>query len=78
MKNIYSFLLIVCMLLVSCASQSERLAKKGMALENKGMLEQARIKFEESLKINPNEALAHVGLGYIYYKKEKYDLAIEK
>ncbi|HUU50271.1 MAG TPA: tetratricopeptide repeat protein [Nitrospinota bacterium] len=76
MKNIYFLLLILSIFLVSCASQSERLAKKGMSLEKRGMLEKAKIHFDKALQINPEEALAHIGLGYIYYKKGLYDKAI--
>lgn len=76
MKNISFLLLILCISLLSCAPQSERFAKKGMAFEEKGMLEEARIQFEKALQINPEEALAHIGLGYIHYKKGLYDEAI--
>ena len=76
MRFTVAFLMIFSMLLPGCAPRSYRLAKSGMALEQKGYLIEAEKKFSKALKINPNEPLALIGIGYVYYKKEMYDEAI--
>lgn len=79
LKNLHLFLfiLISSIFLFSCAPPSERMAKRGLELENMGRLEEAEKKFAKALKTDPNEPRAHIGLGYIYYKKGMYDKAIE-
>ena len=79
LKNLYPFLfiLISSIFLFSCASPGERMAKRGLELENMGRLNEAEKKFTKALEIDPNEPRAQIGLGYIYYKKGMYDKAIE-
>lgn len=76
MKLLTIFLLILSFSFSACGTKSERLTRSGMILEHRGYLDKAEKKFDEALKINPDEALAHIGLGYIYYKKGMYDEAI--
>ena len=76
MKLLTIFLLILSFSFSACATPSARLARSGMILEHRGYLDKAEKKFEQALKINPDEALAHIGLGYIYYKKGMYDESI--
>ena len=48
----------------------------GVALYNKGLIDEAIAEYREALRINPGDAEAHYNLGYSLYNKGLIDEAI--
>ncbi len=53
------------------------LHNRGWVLELKGLLDEAINSYEEAIRRNPGQIVSHERVGYLYYKSEKFDRAVE-
>jgi hypothetical protein len=72
MKLLSVFLLSTCLTLTCSCSQLQ----KGASAQANGDLEAAQTAYEEAIKQNPQDALAHNNLGLVYLQQKNYTKAL--